>query len=73
MMEILVLIIFFHHFDDRESWYDRENTILRHRLDGPAIEYKSSSSSNQWWYKGKRINCTTQKEFERKIKLLIFL
>jgi hypothetical protein len=41
-----------------------------HRLDGPAIEYRNNN--NAWFYKGYEIDCTSQKEFERKIKLLAF-
>jgi|SRR5579859_2234034 len=39
----------------------------RHRLDGPAIEW--SNGDTEWWYHGKWIDCDSQKEFERLIKL----
>jgi hypothetical protein len=43
---------------------------LYHRLDGPAIEWYNGSG---WWYfHGKRIECSSQKEFENKIAELIF-
>ena|SRR5579859_2020753 len=38
-----------------------------HRLDGPATEWIDSGKS--WYYHGKRILCSSQKEFERLIKL----
>ncbi|HEX4373634.1 MAG TPA: hypothetical protein VHZ50_10060 [Puia sp.] len=42
----------------------------RHRLDGPAIEF---IDGNKWWYyHGKNINCNSQQEFEKIIKLKEF-
>ena len=42
-----------------------------HREDGPAVirfdEYKS------WWINGQFINCKSQEEFERLLKLKAFL
>ena len=38
-----------------------------HRLDGPAIEY--SNGNKEWYYKGEEINCSTQVEFEKSLKL----
>jgi len=40
-----------------------------HRLDGPAIKYASGDKC--WFVHGKYINCDSQKEFERLIKLKI--
>jgi len=37
-----------------------------HRLDGPAREI---DNQKQWFYKGDLIDCNTQEEFERIIKL----
>ena len=41
--------------------------FLLHREDGPAVElfygYK------EWWYHGKWVDCSSQEEFERLIKL----
>jgi len=45
-------------------WYFRDQL---HRLDGPAVE--QSNGYKSWWYYGKRIDCTSQEEFERLIKL----
>ena len=48
-------------------WYQNG---LSHRLDGPADEY--ADGRKFWWYKGKYINCSSQKEFEKLIKLKAF-
>jgi len=49
-----------------KSWYFHSKL---HRLDGPAIEYANGSKS--WWYHGERINCSSQEEFERLIRLKV--
>jgi len=62
-----------------EKWVAGENSIfwflpgtdLLHRIDGPAIEY--SHGVNYWYYNGIQIDCQSQEEFNRKIKLLAFL
>ena len=41
-----------------------------HREEGPAIEYADGYKS--WYYHGQKIDCQSQEEFERIIKLLIF-
>jgi len=43
---------------------------LLHREDGPAVEY--ADGRKIWYLNGKRINCSTQKEFERLLKLKTF-
>lgn len=51
----------------------RENGLL-HRLDGPAIErssYKSTRDTYEWWYRGHRVNVTSQKLFEECLPFLI--
>jgi hypothetical protein len=61
-----------------KSWYQNG---LRHRLDGPAIEYSDGeehtvkwyNGNKIWYYKDKRIICSTNEEFLRLIKLLAFL
>jgi hypothetical protein len=55
------------HANGYKAWYQKGN---RHRVDGPAIEYVDGSKS--WWYQGKRINCQTQQEFEKFIRLKCF-
>jgi len=42
-----------------------------HRLDGPAIEY--FDGDRRWYYNNKYIRCSSQEEFERLIKLRLFL
>jgi hypothetical protein len=44
----------------------------RHREDGPAIEFFDGSGSKQWYINGQYIPCTTQKEFERIMRLKAF-
>jgi len=39
-----------------------------HRLDGPAV-IRNDDSTESWWYHGCKINCSSQEEFERLIKL----
>ena len=41
-----------------------------HREDGPAVEY--SDGYKAWWIDGKYINCETQEEFLRLIKMKAF-
>jgi hypothetical protein len=66
-----------------ERWYTEDGDVLYylpfvegekdklHRLDGPAIEYISGEKA--WYYKGIKVDCQSQEEFEQKIKLLAFL
>jgi hypothetical protein len=54
------------HINGDKHWYLYGKL---HREDGPAIEdgkYKS------WYLNGKRIDCTTQEEFERLMRLKAF-
>jgi hypothetical protein len=48
-------------------WYMNDEF---HREDGPAVEF--SSGHKEWWIDGQYIQCTTQKEFERLLKLKAF-
>lgn len=41
-----------------------------HREDGPAVIHTNGLSF--WWYDGKYIDCKTQEEFERILKLKAF-
>ena len=50
-----------------ESWYING---LRHRENGPAIEYHNGDK--EWYYNGNLIDCRSQEEFERIIKLKAF-
>ena len=47
-----------------KSW--RQHNLC-HRLDGPAVEWWDGD--NFWWYKNQQINCNSQEEFDRLIKL----
>lgn len=38
-----------------------------HREDGPAFEY--GNGHKEWWLHGERIDCNSQEEFERILKL----
>ena len=42
----------------------------RHRTDGPAIEYPNGDK--YWYLNGKQIDCKSQEEFERLLKLKAF-
>jgi hypothetical protein len=48
-------------------WYKNG---LCHRLNGPAIEH--TNGYKEWWIEGKKIECDSQEEFERLIKLKLF-
>lgn len=52
--------------DGRKSWWINGQ---RHRLDGPAIE---GPEINTWYFNNKYIDCDSQQEFERLIKLKAF-
>ena len=43
---------------------------LLHREDGPAIE--DSNGDKFWYINGENINCETQEEFERLLKIKAF-
>lgn len=48
-------------------WYQNGKP---HRLDGPAFEWMSRP--HQWYFEGELIDCNSQEEFERLIKLKVF-
>ena len=50
-----------------KSWYINGEL---HREDGPAIE--RGDDHHDWYYNGKFINCSSQQEFEKYIKLKAF-
>jgi hypothetical protein len=54
-------------FSSNKLWY--QNGKL-HRLDGPAIEY--SDGDRSWYYEGQRVECYTQEQFDRWVKLKLF-
>ncbi len=53
---------------DGSLWWMRHG--LLHRIDGPTIIY--ADGSQEWHYNGEKINCSSQKEFERLIRLKAF-
>jgi len=52
--------------DGSKIWYFNDQ---RHRSDGPAVEY--ANGKKYWYYHGEYINCFSQKEFKRLLKLKI--
>jgi hypothetical protein len=50
---------------DKSWWQDG----YLHRIDGPAMQY---GRENQWFYKGREIKVSSQKEFESYLKLKAF-
>tara|TARA_B110000503_G_C7114828_1_gene399881 strand:+ start:944 stop:1201 length:258 start_codon:yes stop_codon:yes gene_type:complete len=46
-------------------------TGVRHRDDGPAVEY--ANGNKEWYYHGKHISCKDNQEFLRIIKMIAFL
>ena len=50
-----------------KSWY--LNGYL-HRMDGPSIEYTNGDKA--WYFNGKYIDCNSQEEFERLLRLKAF-
>ena len=56
------------HFGGKIEFFNKEGQL--HRLDGPAIQYPIGKS--YWFINHKPINCNSQEEFERLIKLKAF-
>jgi hypothetical protein len=50
---------------DKSWWQDG----YLHRIDGPAMQY---GRENQWFYKGREIYVSSQKEYERILNLKVF-
>jgi hypothetical protein len=40
------------------------------RVKGPAVQY--NGGSKEWYYQGKKIDCNSQEEFDKLIKLKTF-
>ena len=53
--------------DGYKAWY--QNGELN-RIDGPAIEF--ADGNKYWYYEDQKIDCNSQEEFERYIKLKLF-
>ena len=54
----------FEYHSGQKYWYQHGKL---HRLDGPAKNYSNLDKS--WYYQGQIINCSSQEEFERWLKL----
>jgi|SRR5579859_2150027 len=52
--------------DGSKEWYFHGKL---HRLDGPV--YEGTNGAKEWHYHGEYINCSSQEEFERLIKLKV--
>ncbi len=55
------------HFSGTKKWYINGE---RHREDGPAIIY--FNGIKEYWYHGRKVECYTDEEFLRLIKLKAF-
>ena len=55
----------FYHYTE---WRNEKGEL--HRENGPAREY--SDGRKDWYYQGKYIDCSSQKQFEQLIKLKVF-
>ena len=53
--------------DGRKTWYVNG---IRHRTTGPAIV--RADGTKEWYLNGEQIDCHSQEEFEKIVKLLIF-
>jgi hypothetical protein len=53
--------------DGNKFWYLNGE---RHRVDGPAIEY--FNGKKEWYYRGELLNCSSQEEFEKLLRLKAF-
>jgi hypothetical protein len=56
--------------DGEKHWYLNMNLVIFHREDGPAWE--GNDGSKEWWINGECLPCTTQKQFERLMRLKAF-
>jgi hypothetical protein len=58
-------------YNDTEEMANKKWSEIRfHKLDGPFIE--RSDGKQEWWVDGKKLDCSTQEEFERLMKLRAF-
>jgi len=68
----------FYHNDNGPAYRSKISNLkfwkihgINHRLDGPAAEY--SDGKKEWHLNGVRILVNSQEEFERYLKLLVFI
>lgn len=52
--------------DGRNVWWHNGKM---HRLDGPAVDYPNEKT---WYYNGEKVECSSQTEFERLLRLKAF-
>lgn len=69
-------------YNDRSKYWYKEGVL--HREDGPAVEDLSGRRFSykfdkprlepviEYWYKGQKINCSSNEEYKRLLKLKIF-
>jgi hypothetical protein len=63
-----------------QFWFYDSNYSVCHKIDGPAVIRMELSLPNdqkinayqEWWYMGTKLNCSSQEEFERILKLKVF-
>ena len=55
------------YYNGNKEWFLNDEL---HRVDGPAIE--CASGAKGWYYHGLYINCSSQEEFEKLLKLKAF-
>jgi len=55
--------------DGSVYWFWKSHDT-KHRLDGPAIEY--ANGNKEWYYYGEKVNCHSQEEFEKYLKMKAF-
>lgn len=61
-----------------QFWYCGSHPNVLHRLEGPAIIYGQNQilegykAQQFWWLEGKQLDCQTQEEFERYMKMKAF-
>ncbi len=55
------------YYDGAKSWYINGKC---HREDGPAIE--RSNGAKYWFYNGKNVNCSSNEEFLKLMRLKAF-
>lgn len=58
-----------YYYDARSLVYNIPFQVI-HREDGPAVLHKDGTL--EWWLHGKKLNCSTQKEFESRMNLKAF-
>ena len=56
-------------FTNNSGTFYYDENAFHHRLDGPAREWPAGK---EWYIHGERIFCSSQKEFERLLKLKAF-